>query len=113
MNFRSESDFVPGDGGKASILTRLESSKIPFLKASDLFMPKGSRPVWTGGPQPAVPCALAHKIGDPETHILFDNGHWFHDQQTEVTYVPAALEWPGPELPRNLTPQSCPKLSPG
>ena len=76
-------------------LVRADASAIPLLKSTDLFMPKGARPVWTGGPDSAVPCALPHKAGDPETHILFDNGHWFHDQQIEITYQRAADPWPG------------------
>jgi lysophospholipase L1-like esterase len=40
-----------------------------------------------------------HNTGDPETHVLFDNGHWFHDQQIEVTYERAATDWTGP-VPR-------------
>ena len=90
-------------------LVRMAKSTIPVVKASDLFMPKGARPVWTGGAQPAIPCALPHKLGDPETHLLFDNGHWFHDQQIEVTYIPESRNWPSPvpqfaatQLPKTL-----------
>ena len=93
-------------------IVRTASSRIPFLKSSDLFMPKGTRPVWTGGAQPAVPCALPHKAGDPETHVLFDNGHWFHDQQIEVTYTREAGEWPGlvPRFDASLLPKTMEKL---
>ena len=59
-------------------------------------MSKGTRPVWTGGPDSAVPCALPHRIDDPNTHLLFDNGHWYHDQQVEVTYERDAIAWPDP-----------------
>lgn len=90
--FQEGTDYV-SDGRQ---LKRADSSSIPFLKSSDLFMPKGSRPVWRGGAQPAVPCALPHKVGDPETHLLFDNGHWFHDQQVEVSYERADQGWDGP-----------------
>lgn len=93
LHFKEGTDFELSENRQN--LIRRESSKIPFLKSSDLFMPKGARPVWTGGPDSAVPCALPHKLGDPETHILFDNGHWFHDQQIEVTYVRSASDWPG------------------
>lgn len=95
--FRESIDFsVSPDGNQ---IVRAEKSAIPVLKASDLFMSRGTRPVWAGGPQPAVPCALPHKAGDPETHLLFDNGHWFHDQQIEVTYTRQGSDWPV-EIPR-------------
>lgn len=92
--FKEGTDFELSSDGKE--LLRKDASRMAFLKATDLFMPKGARPVWKGGAQPAVPCALPHKAGDPETHVLFDNGHWFHDQQVEVTYVRADANWPGP-----------------
>ncbi len=91
-NFKEGTDFTVSADGRQ--LVRTEKSTIPFLKESDLFMPRGTRPAWTGGAQPAVPCALPHKAGDPETHLLFDNGHWFHDRQIEVTYTHAANDWP-------------------
>jgi lysophospholipase L1-like esterase len=97
LQFSDEQDYsLSGDGLQ---LFRHASSKIPFLTSSDLFMPKGTRPVWTGGPDSAVPCALPHKLGDPETHLLFDNGHWYHDQQVEVTYEVRSNDWPG-AIPR-------------
>jgi arylsulfatase A len=91
--FQEGNDFTLALDGRQ--ILRAERSSIPYLKGSDLFMPRGARPVWTGGAQPDIPCALPHKLGDPETHLLFDNGHWFHDQQIEVTYVRATNDWPG------------------
>ena len=106
-HFQDGTDFTLS-GDKRQI-ERTATSTIPFLKETDLFMPKGTRPVWMGGAQPAIPCALPHKAGDPETHVLFDNGHWFHDQQIEVTYTRDAADWPGPvptfdaaKLPKTL-----------
>lgn len=99
--FALETDFTINPDG--SQLVRKESSAIPLLKSSDLFMPKGTRPVWTGGKDSVVPCALPHKLGDPETHLLFDNGHWFHDQQVEVTYEAATSDWSGPIPKFDLT----------
>ena len=90
-------DFTLNDDGTRLIVTK--ESAIPVLSRDELFPPKGKLPIWSGGPQPAVPCALVHKTDDPETHVLFDNGHWFHDQQIEVTYERAAADWPG-EVPR-------------
>ncbi len=59
-------------------------SGIPLLNAADLFRPKGS------------PRSLGHKAGDPETSVLFDNEHFFHDLQVEVTYVPRDPKWDAP-----------------
>ncbi len=103
-------DFTIAADGKQII--RTEKSKIPYLKSSDLFMPRGARPVWAGGAQPAVPCALPHKLGDPETHLLFDNGHWFHDQQIEVTYVRTTEDWPeeGPKFDAAKLPKTLARL---
>ena len=109
-NFREGIDFTRSDDGK--LIVRTEKSKIPYLKGSDLFMPRGARPVWAGGAQPAIPCALPHKLGDPETHLLFDNGHWFHDQQIEVTYLRTANDWPegGPHFDPARLPKTLARL---
>ena len=108
--FQEGIDFTRSDDGKQII--RTDKSSIPFLKSSDLFMPRGARPVWAGGAQPAIPCALPHKLGDPETHLLFDNGHWFHDQQIEVTYVRATDDWPegGPKFDAAKLPKTLARL---
>lgn len=95
--FREGTDFRLTRNGRR--LVCLESSTMPFLSSMDLFMPKGMRPAWTGGPQPAVPCALPHQKDRPGVHLLFDNGHWFHDQQIEVTYEKGEDNWPEP-VPR-------------
>lgn len=66
-------------------------SRIPFLDAVALFPPSGS------------PRSIAHKLGDPNRGVLFDNAHWFHDQQVEITYR-SAQAWQGhrPQLADNL-----------
>lgn len=96
MRYQPGVDFnVNADG------TRLElpaMSRIPSLKAAELFPAKGQLPQWSGG-SATGPQSLPHKVGEPDTHILFNNGHWFHDQQIEVTYTRQAGEWPG-EAPR-------------
>lgn len=94
--FQPGTDFNLSADGTRLLLT--EKSRIPSLQTSDLFPPKGKLPQWKGDASPG-PQSLPHKVGDPETFILFNNGHWFHDQQIEVTYERAAADWPG-ELPR-------------
>jgi len=108
--FEVDTDFIVTDDHQQIQLK--PGSKVPFLKSTDLFMPKGTRPVWTGGAQPAVPCALPHKAGDPETHVLFDNGHWFHDQQIEVTYEREPVDWSGavPQFDAKALPKTLERL---
>jgi len=77
--FEAGRDFRPTADGSGLELTA--DSRIPFLEESALFPPKDS------------PRSLAHKTGDPETNVLFDNEHWFHDQQVEVSYVPHNPRW--------------------
>jgi homoserine acetyltransferase/lysophospholipase L1-like esterase len=64
-------------------LVLLPESRIPFLDESDLFRPKGS------------PNSIGYRAGHPETSLLFDNAHFFHDKQVEVTYVPVDAKWDG------------------
>ena len=94
--YQPGTDFNLSPDGSRLELT--EKSRIPFLAAADLFPPKGKLPPWSGGAS-AQPQSIPHKVGDPETFILFNNGHWFHDQQIEVTYTRQAADWPG-EIPR-------------
>lgn len=63
-------------------LTAPPGSRIPFLEPADLFPLKGA------------PRSIGDKAGDPTRAVLFDNGHWFHDQQVEITYE-AAQPWSG------------------
>lgn len=63
-------------------LVVLEGSRIPHLAADDLFPPAGA------------PRTIQHKADDPQRHMLFDNAHWFHDQQVEVTYAHEPAKWP-------------------
>ncbi|MBL9124940.1 MAG: hypothetical protein JNG90_14990, partial [Planctomycetaceae bacterium] len=51
-----------------------EGSRIKFLEAAELFPASGS------------PRSIAHKLGDRDRGVLFDNEHWFHHQQIEVSY---------------------------
>jgi acyl-CoA thioesterase-1 len=77
-------------------LVATAGSPIPRLAAADLFPAKDD------------PRSIPHKAGDPSRNVLFDNGHWFHDQQLEVTYRHAQAPWPaapafaGAILPKTL-----------
>ena len=71
-------------------------SKIKFLNAAELFPKKGAAK------------SIPHKLGVPEDAVLFDNEHWFHDQQVEVTYRTSEKwngyrpKFSGEQLPRTL-----------
>jgi acyl-CoA thioesterase-1 len=80
-----------------SELTLVDGSRIPYLQAADLFPAKGAER------------SILSKTGEPERAVLFDNGHWFHDRQIEVTYTHAPVVWPTvvpsfaeKQLPRTL-----------
>lgn len=79
-----------------------EGSRIPALQADELFPPAGS------------PRSIPHKTGDPSRGVLFDNDHWFHDHQVEVTYEHKE-RWHGyrPEVARESLPRTLAKLQRG
>ena len=64
-------------------LVLLPESRIPLLDESELFLPKGSAR------------SIGHRAGQPESSLIFDNAHFFHDKQVEVTYVPVDAKWDG------------------
>ncbi len=64
-------------------LVLLPESRIPFLKESALFLPRGSAN------------SIGQRAGQPETSLIFDNAHFFHDKQVEVTYLPLDAKWDG------------------
>ena len=82
QTFEADKDYqLTGDG---SDLVLPEGSRIPFRKESELFLPKGS------------PNSIGHRSGKPDTSLLFGEGHFFHDQQVEVTYMPKKeSKWTG------------------
>lgn len=107
--FQAGVDYnLSGDGTQLELT---DKSRIPHLQATDLFPPKGKLPPWGGGAATG-PESIPHKIGDPETHILFNNGHWFHDQQIEVTYEHPAADWPGvvPKFDTSRLPKTIARL---
>jgi lysophospholipase L1-like esterase len=80
--FEADKDFQVAPDGSGLLLPA--ASRIPFRKHSDLFPPKGS------------PNSIGHQAGQPATSLLFGEGHVFHDQQIEVTYVPRKeAKWTG------------------
>lgn len=105
-HYQQGKDFNFTTGGNR--LELVEKSRIPMIQGDDLFPPKGKLPQWPATVIPG-PQSIPHKLGDPETFVLFNNGHWFHDQQIEVTYERQATEWSGAvpgfdatKLPRTL-----------
>ena len=81
-----EIDYIEGKDytvDKANRLIKLlPGSRIPFKKQVDLFPPADSK----------LP-KIGHKRGDPKLHLMFGEGHYFHDQQEMVTYTHAAGAW--------------------
>ncbi|MGL5098357.1 MAG: GDSL-type esterase/lipase family protein [Planctomycetia bacterium] len=79
-------EFVEGKDysvdAATGVLSVVDGSRLPSLTAADLFPPAGS------------PRGIASKTGDPSRAVLFDNAHWFHDQQVEVSYE-TAEPWTG------------------
>jgi acyl-CoA thioesterase-1 len=84
-------------------LSLTENSRIPYLQQSALFPPAGSER------------SISHKAGDVNRSVLFDNAHWFHDQQIEVTYRHATELWPTatPSFAGNQLPNFMAKLRAG
>lgn len=77
--FEAGKDFQLADDGGS--LTLPEGSRIPFRKESDLYPAKGS------------PSSIGQRAGKPEISLLFGEGHFYHDQQVEVSYVARKPEW--------------------
>jgi acyl-CoA thioesterase-1 len=93
--YRPSRDYQLSPDGSGLELT--PGSRLPLLDQGELFRPKGS------------PQSIGHRAGDPETSVLFDNGHFFHDHQVEVSYIPRRVSWnayrpafAGSRLPRTL-----------
>lgn len=80
------------------------ATRAQWLKAAELFPAKG-----------ASPLSIAHKTGDPETFVLFENGHWFHDRQIEVTYLHRREVWQAesPKLAEKQLPKTLARLRAG
>jgi putative membrane-bound dehydrogenase-like protein len=101
QHYQPDKDFkITADGQGLELPA---GSRVPFLKAADLYPPKGS------------PRSIAHKTGDAGVHVLFDNGHWFHDHQLEVTYTRKPGKWTGytPHFAEKYLPKTVAKLRSG
>ena len=92
QRFEDGKDFTVAPDGRG--LLRI-GSRIPVIPAADLFPPKNSQR------------SLPAKADDPDRNILFDNQHWFHDQQVQVTYIRASDAWQGPTP--GFRPEALPK----
>ena len=100
MAFEEGRDFVVDPQSRRVELP--PGSRIPFLNADELYPEAGS------------PLGIKEKSGDPSKWIRFDNGHWFHDQQVEITYN-TRESWDGyrPEFAEGLLPKTLAKLRRG
>jgi lysophospholipase L1-like esterase len=96
----SEDDYTVDPTTRTLTLT--EKTRIPVLKAEDMYPPKGS------------PNSYREKAGDPTRWMLFNEGHMFHDLQIEVTYE-ADEPWTGyrPTIAKDLLPRTLAKLKSG
>ncbi len=70
--FEEGRDYVLAPDRRALRLTA--ETRIPWRDEVTLYPEKG----WPHG--------MAHKRGEPEAHLLFSEGSFFHDQQVQVTY---------------------------
>ena len=80
QTFEAGRDYTWQPGERRLVLPA--GSRIPLLTADQLYPPEGS------------PRSYRHKAGDPSRNMLFDNEHWFHDQQVEITYR-TSQRWQG------------------
>lgn len=98
--FTAGKDFTVDQ--ESGTLTLTPTSHIPFLEREALFPPKDAAR------------SIAHKRDDTSRGILFENEHWFHEQQVEVTYR-AADDWTGsrPLRADELLPKTLARLRQG
>ena len=88
-------DYLVQAESRRIVLT--QDSRIPSKKREELYRKKGQSH------------AISHKTGDPGTLLYFGEGHFFHDQQAEITYRRGGQPWQGSapkrtakNLPRTL-----------
>lgn len=82
--FQADKDYqLTADG---STLVLPPGSRVFFRKVEELYPSKGS------------PNSIGRRAGHEGQALLFGEGHFFHDQQVEVSYVPRkGAEWTGPK----------------
>ncbi|WP_422930472.1 SGNH/GDSL hydrolase family protein [Singulisphaera sp. PoT] len=79
QEFQRGRDFEVSPDGSGLVLPA--GSRIRFIGEAELFPAKGAL------------MSIASRAGHPEASVMFDNAHYFHDLQVEVTYVPKAPKW--------------------
>ena len=91
-------DYRLADDG--SILILPPGSRIASRDEADFFLPNGA------------PHSIPHRAGHPETSLLFGEGHFFHDMQVEVRYIPRRAAWTGdrPEFAGDRLPKTVARL---
>ena len=82
-------------------LRLLPGTRIPWKTLAEMYPPADSK----------LP-KYGHKRGDPKTHLIFGEGHFFHDMQVEASYRHAAGIWQGykPAFAGAALPRSVGKL---
>ena len=91
LSVRSSNGTATYEEGKDFVLEKrdgvlrlLPGSKIPFKTPGEMYPPATSN----------LP-KYKHKRGDPDTWLIFSEGHFFHDLQVDVTYTHAPGLWKG------------------
>lgn len=97
MTYELGRDYIVQTKSRRVVLP--PGSRIPFKKESELYPPKGS------------PNGYSHKVGEPNTNLLFVKGHYFHDLQAEISYEHAD-KWTGytPAFAGDILPKTLKKL---
>ncbi len=72
VTYEAGRDYVQIEGEQKLQLPA--GSRIRFLTTAELYPPLDG------------PHSIKHRAGHPDQGVLFDNEHWFHDQQVEITY---------------------------
>lgn len=80
--FEEGKDYVVD--AASGTLKLIAGSRIPFKTVAELYPAAKSV-----GPK------IGHRRGEPNTHLLFGEGTFFHKQQIEVTYSFATGQWKG------------------
>lgn len=99
QTFEADKDFQLSADGASLVLP--ETSRILFRKEAELYPMKGAAN------------SIGQRAGQPDTNLLFGEGHFYHDQQVEVSYVPRkSAKWTGarPAFAEKALPATLAKL---